>query len=212
MSVSLDKWLTRTHSKDVFEASHVYNEKLESYVDKRYRTSTSAMIPQDDVISMCLSKRLKSMLGNVQHIETEPLQVVRYEPEQRFRTHMDWFSEPRNKTYNPNMPYRPYNRLASVFAYLEDNCTGGETYFPEIQGVSAVADGEKFSILRDGGYGLLVRPRRGNAVFWNNLLPNGTGDPRLAHAALPVETGTKIGINLFSHYYLDAPMLGGSEE
>ncbi|KAH6648219.1 hypothetical protein BKA67DRAFT_579857 [Truncatella angustata] len=124
---------------------------------------------------------------------------------------MDWFGEPRNYTFAPNVTYRPWNRLVSIFAYLDDSCTGGETYFPDVQGISAVADGDKFS-RTDTGTGLLVRPKRRNAVLWNNLLNNGSGDSRVAHVGLPVHSGRKVGINLFSHYSLDAPMLGGDEE
>lgn len=169
-------------------------KRVLSVIDTRFRTSQSAMVPRDDIVGECLSQRMKSLLGNVQHIETEPIQIAKYEGGERFRIHMDWFDKPRNKTYIPDMPYRPYNRLASIFAYLDDDCTGGETYLPEIHGVSAVADG-------DTGAGLLVRPRKGNAVFWN----------RLAHAGLPVRSGRKIGINLFGHYYLDSLMVGGDQ-
>ncbi|KAF4334292.1 2OG-Fe(II) oxygenase family Oxidoreductase [Fusarium beomiforme] len=209
----LDVGLTiiSTFSRDKFEQSPVYDENLKTVVDRRFRTSQSAMVPKSDVVGKCLSRKMKSILGNIQHIDTEPIQIVKYEPNERFRIHMDWFDKPRNRTYSRNHPRRSYNRLASIFAYLDDSCTGGETYFPEVQGVSNVADGDKFS-RTESGKGLLVRPKRGNAVFWNNLLPNGTGDPRVAHAGLPVHSGRKIGINLFSHYYYDAPMLGGDEE
>ncbi|KAF5024431.1 hypothetical protein F66182_3517 [Fusarium sp. NRRL 66182] len=198
-------------SRDKFEQSPVYDENLKTVIDRRFRTSQSAMVQKNDTVGQCLSRRMKSILGNVQHIDTEPIQIVKYEPDERFHVHMDWFDKPRNRTYSREHPQRPYNRLASIFTYLDDNCTGGETYFPQVQGVSAVADGDKFS-RTESGKGLLVRPKRGNAVFWNNLLPNGTGDPRVAHAGLPVHKGRKIGINLFSHYYYDAPMVGGDEE
>jgi prolyl 4-hydroxylase len=198
-------------SKDRFRDSFVYNKNLESVIDLKYRTSQSTMISQDDTVALCLSQRMKSLLGNIQHIETEPIQVVKYEPSERFHMHMDWFDKPRNVTHNPTVPERSYNRLGSIFAYLNDDCTGGETYFPEVKGVSSSADGNKFS-RTESGQGLLVRPKRGNAVFWNNLLPNGTGDPRVAHAGLPVHRGRKIGMNLFSYYYYDSPLLGSDKE
>lgn len=186
----------------------MYNDNLESVRDTKYRTSSSAMVPADDPVASCLSNRMKSLLGNIQHIDTEPLQVVKYEPGQRFRLHQDWFHGPRNETYIKDRPFRAYNRLGSIFVYLEDECVGGETYFPEVRGVSSSADGKKFS-RTDTGMGLLVKPKRGNAVFWNNMLPNGTGDPRVLHAALPVKSGVKIGMNIFSYYYFDAPLVGG---
>lgn len=39
--------------------------------------------------------------------------------------------------------------------------------------------------------GVAVRPVRGTAVVWHNLLPDGTGDPRTLHAACPVLRGSK---------------------
>jgi len=95
--------------------------------------------------------------------------------------------------------------------YLQDNCTGGETYFPELQGVRPSTDEEKFS-RTECGKGLLFKPRRGSAVIWNNLFLNGSGDWRLAHASLPVKSGTKIGMNIFSVYYTDLPILGERDD
>lgn len=195
------------HRKDDFGPSVVYNKDLQSVLDRRYRTSQSAMVSRRDVVGECLAQRMKSLLGNFQREETEPIQVVKYEGGERFRVHMDWFDKPMNKTYNPDRPYRNYNRLGSIFAYLDDNCTGGETYFPELIGVSAAADGDKFSRAEDGR-GLLIKPRRGNAVFWNNLLANGSGNPMVAHASLPIKSGRKVGINLFSYYFFDSAMVG----
>ena len=45
-------------------------------------------------------------------------------------------------------------------------------------------------------------------MVWKNLHMNGTGDSRLLHASLPAKSGRKIGMNLFSLYYLDTPMVG----
>ena len=153
---------------------------------------------------------MRSLLGNVQHAEIESLQIVKYQQGgDRFRMHTDWFDPPTSlKDGDSN---RQSNRLGSVFAYLEDDCTRGETFFPELPGVSPTADGDKFA-LPDGGKGLLVKPRRGNAVFWNNLHANGSGDLRTAHAGLQVEAGVKIGLNIWSSYFFDLPMVGGGED
>jgi prolyl 4-hydroxylase len=152
---------------------------------------------------------MKALLGNIQHEDTEPLQLVRYDGGERFRLHQDWINPTKAETFNPEYPIRPYNRLVSSFIYLEDNCTGGETYFPEVTGVGPEADGSKFS-RTESGKGLLVKPRRGNAVLWKTLHMNGTGDSRLLHASLPVRSGRKTGMNLFSLFYVDAPMIGGT--
>lgn len=52
--------------------------------------------------------------------------------------------------------------------------------------------------------GVTFRPVQGNAVYWDNLLPrtagdeSRTGDPRTLHAGLPVVTGEKIGMNIWT--------------
>ncbi|KAJ8131025.1 hypothetical protein O1611_g2600 [Lasiodiplodia mahajangana] len=74
--------------------------------------------------------------------------------------------------------------------------------------MTETADGSKFA-LADGDTGLLVKPRLVNAVVWNNLNPKWTKDERTAHSGLPVESGTKVGLNIWSRYFLDEIMVGG---
>ncbi|KAK7744407.1 hypothetical protein SLS62_010197 [Diatrype stigma] len=51
----------------------------------------------------------------------------------------------------------------------------------------------------DGG--VAFAPMSGNALFWVNLFPNGTGDPRTIHAGLPVESGRKTAMNIWPRKY-----------
>lgn len=206
MSVRSPPTDNTSHSKDGFVDSMVYLPNGKSVVDKTYRTSKSAMIPRSDPVSRCLDARMKSLLGNIQHEGTEQLQLVRYGVGEEFVLHNDWLENPRH-VGGPDGTERLYNRLASLFVYLEDDCVGGETYFPQVASVGPTADGTKFSRSADGE-GLLVRPRRGNGVFWNTARMNGTGDERMYHAGLPVESGVKTGMNLFGLYFLDTPIIG----
>ena len=218
------------HRKDNFQTAHVFagSAGFQEVVNETMRRSQSTTLPKDDPVCRCLSARLQSLLGNVQHSEVEALQVVKYNAGgDHYRTHTDWFDAPKYDylSSSPSSPSldmgkdeeetskmknsRPSNRLASIFAYLTDCERGGETYFPHLRSVVDTADGEKYA-LTDGDTGLLVRPRRGSAIFWNNLhVSNGTGDERTAHAGLPVGEGTKIGLNIWSRYFLDRPLVGG---
>ncbi|KAI0022358.1 2OG-Fe(II) oxygenase family oxidoreductase [Xylariomycetidae sp. FL0641] len=205
----VDHLLYKTEGK--FEPSYVYEQKedeenLSSVVNTTWRTSTSAMLPKSDVVYHCLSSRLQSLLGAYQHPMTERLQIVKYEGGERFRMHSDYLPVHMEEKLKDGSS-RLYNRLVSVFAYLGDDCEGGETYFPDIPSVGPNADGDKFA-RTNTGMGLLVKPKKGNAVLWWNVHQNGTGDERLSHAGLPPMSGTKIGLNLFGIYYPDFPLLG----
>jgi prolyl 4-hydroxylase len=195
-------------SADDFEPSMVWDQNLSPSVDVQIRSSRTAHVPSIDPIAKCLRSRIGSLLGNLQHIDTDQIQIVRYDPNEQIRLHCDWFSKKLPETTDSDpTPHRAYNRLSTLFAYLQDDCSGGETYFPELPSVSANADTDKFS-RSDTGTGLLVKPKKGNAVFWMNMHMNGTGDRRVLHAGLPVHSGRKIGLNIFSRYYSDSPIIG----
>lgn len=152
---------------------------------------------------------MQKLLGNLQHQHVESLQLVKYSTTgDTFRLHTDWMDELRNEILDANGNPRLSRRLGTVLVYLEDECEGGETFFPDITGVSETADEDKFSMV-DDGEGLLVRAKRGNGVFWNNLHANGSGDTRVTHAGLPVQSGTKIALNIWSTYFIDSPLVGG---
>lgn len=181
---------------------------LTSEVKVEQRRSETAHVPENDKVSQCITRRTKSLLGNLQHEEVMEIQLLRYDTGGQFRLHHDWFSFVANKrNVSKSAPDRDFQRLGTIFVYLNEECVGGETYFPHIRGVAADADGEKFS-RTDTGEGLLVKPRRGNAVFWNNLHLNGTGDPRVLHSGMPLESGVKLGLNIWSTYFLDSPLIG----
>jgi hypothetical protein len=73
------------------------------------------------------------------------------------------------------------NRIATWLFYESDVEQGGATVFPVL--------------------GVGVRPVKGSAVFWHNLLRNGDGDTRTKHAACPVLVGNKWGEALESTRY-----------
>lgn len=182
------------------------------------RTSSSAGLPRDDPAVICVLRRTRTFLGTMLRDgwdEMGPPQLVRYSSGQRFNVHHDWFEVPQRAVDGD----RRWNRVASFFAILQDNCTGGETHFPYAKGITPSSpQGEpiwqggvedqigKQQAVRplwreheDGG--LAFRPVAGNAIFWVNLHPNGTGDPRTNHAGLPLESGQKTAMNIWPRQY-----------
>ena len=209
------------------------------------RTSSSAGLPRDNPAVVCVLARARAFLGTMLRDgwdEMGPVQLVRYRAGQRFNTHFDWYDVPR--WANDNSP-RTWNRVASFFAILQDNCTGGETHFPHVKGIAAPSSfgekmwdgrgamddgiGEEDSAAAEGKAegdeeaavpqlqpqsklllpfwrehedgGLAFRPVAGNAVFWVNLFPNGTGDERTLHAGLPLGEGLKTAMNIWPRQY-----------
>lgn len=188
--------------------------------DSNVRTSSSAPLPASDEVVSCVLARARSFLGpGVLREGRDDMgspQMVRYAAAgQRYDVHADWFARPRMDAGDAERGRRRlYNRVATVFAVLESNATaGGETWFPRV--VTAADQGEDGGGERDEGQaeqkgqqpaplwrvhedgGLAFRPVPGNALFWVNLLPNGTGDARVVHAGLPIVDGVKTGMNIW---------------
>lgn len=103
-----------------------------------------------------------------------------------------------------------YNRLSSFFAYVDvhDEMTGGGTNFPFLNAPKPSPAGEKWCDFKDCNEpwenGVTFRPIAGNAVFWMNMIDDGTGkviligDERVLHAGLPVTSGGKVGMNIWT--------------
>lgn len=126
---------------------------------------------------------------------------------ERHDFHYDWFEYPPRL----NDGEITCNRASSFFVYLGGNATGGETYFPELPAVPPGGDGSKFVRTNsEDGLGLAVRPRKGNAIFWMNLHANNTGDTRVRHAALPVKSGIKHGMNILMKRCFKTPPGGAN--
>lgn len=183
-------------------------------VDTPDRTSSSAGLPLRDPTVHCVLARARDFMGTMMRAEDEmgPPQLVRYTAGQQFNIHHDWYDTPQ-RAYDGSR--RTFNRVASFFAILEDDCTDGETYFPHVAGYPvhgryrrAVEDAQSrgwkesnptWREHKDGG--LAFRPVRGNALFWVNLHANGTGDERTVHAGLTVGEGLKTAMNIWPRQF-----------
>lgn len=79
----------------------------------------------------------------------------------------------------PPLVHGQPSRFATMLFYLNDDMEGGETSFPAW-------------LNAETGSPLMVKPERGKAVLFYNMLPDGNYDERSIHAAMPVKKGEKV--------------------
>ena len=96
----------------------------------------------------------------------ENLHVIKYLPGGEYKNHWDYFHEG-----DERIESQGGNRVYSFLFYLNDNFTGGETFFPQ--------------------FNRTVVPEKGKLLFWNNLNPDGSRKHNSEHAGLPVKEGEK---------------------
>lgn len=159
------------------------------------RTSDSCFLPSNDTVVSLVKQRAKDFLGGIPYDGIEAVQLVRYIEGQKVDLHFDWYQRqlPVSKRTG-----KRYNRLASFFIYVIADCTGGETWFPNITTSSSFQTDRTTPVeTLDHGNGLALKARAGSGVFWMNLTNGTVGNTKTLHAGLPVKSGTKIGMNIW---------------
>jgi prolyl 4-hydroxylase len=109
---------------------------------------------------------------------SESIQAQRYEVAQQFKAHFDFFTA--GSAYQQSGPELG-NRTWSFMVYLNEGMGGGGTKFHAIDHV--------------------FQPRKGQALFWNNLYPNRKPNPDTMHSGEPVTAGHKIIITQWFREY-----------
>jgi prolyl 4-hydroxylase len=161
------------------------------------RTSSYIVIPgeAEDNTASCVRERAESFLGFIPNVGLEELQIGRTQQGEHHALHWDYLLDPK-----PDDSGVVCNRAASFFVFLSNVEEGGETYFPFLEPPAGSNMDEK-KFLRPVGedsLGLMVRPVKGNAIFWMNMYSNGTLDERSMHAGMQVINGTKYGMNILA--------------
>lgn len=146
-----------------------------------YRTSSSCNFSAYDPFIARLTQRIDTLLG-YDGTCGETLQGQRYEPGQEYKLHCDHF--PGIAHYWPAMRETGGQRCWTAMAYLCDVDAGGETMFPRLD--------------------VMIPPRRGTLLIWNNMGPNGQPNGETVHAARPVERGVKY---VLTKWYRERPWL-----
>ncbi|CEL97705.1 unnamed protein product [Vitrella brassicaformis CCMP3155] len=193
---------------DEFQRSFTQDLENEELVYDECRTSTYTHLPKcGSTVIRNIERRAADCVG-LPHENVEPLQLLSYAPGQYFDIHHDagrlegdvdavglklpgaasggrsredfQDSPPDIRVVMPDAFAEEPRRILTAFVYLTSlpDSAGGETDFPLIN--------QRF------------HPRRGRALFWSNLFPDGTADPRVVHQARPTLDGhRKMGMNVW---------------
>lgn len=184
-------------SLPLYEPSLVWNGG-HSAVDPTVRVSDNALLPRDTTVR-CIERRALAFQGWRSQAWVERLRTQRYGPGGHYTHHFDHAGTERTTGRG---------RISSFMVYVGDECTGGGTEFPrllrpigeewckfiECQDSAAAKD----DLAQPAQVGVTFKPRAGNAVFWENLRSDGTGYEDIWHAGLPVRTGEKVGLNIWT--------------
>jgi prolyl 4-hydroxylase len=134
------------------------------------RTNTTAVFTllDCDLVMQLVRLRIAHAAG-VTFECLEPAEVLHYNPGETYRPHVDFF-HPSLPNFAEEMRVKG-QRVKTCLVYLNEDLDGGETEFPRI--------------------GIKFRGRAGEALVFENVLANGTGDMNTLHTGLPPTRGEK---------------------
>ncbi|XP_042482571.1 prolyl 4-hydroxylase 1-like isoform X2 [Macadamia integrifolia] len=115
----------RAIARPRLKISNVVDRKTGKGVKSGVRTSSGMFLSPEErkyPIIQAIERRI-SIYSQIPEENGEHIQVLRYEKNQFYQPHYDFFSDPFNVQ-------RGGQRIATMLMYLTDDVEGGETYFP----------------------------------------------------------------------------------
>lgn len=146
------------------------------------RTNSSYWIDLDKYELMKqIAIRISKTIGLSNYRNFENFQVIHYLKNQEYKYHYDAYDKTEVEKYRQYCSERG-NRLMTVLCYINDVEKGG---------------GTGFDSLSDGSEELIVEPKKGRMVVFQNVHLDGTLHTKSRHAGLPIEEGEKWAFNLW---------------
>jgi prolyl 4-hydroxylase len=142
--------------------------------DQIYRRA-AALLQIDE--SLLQASSMGDDLHAHQHATAESLQIVNYQQGQSYSAHHDFVYPPVSHRLQPT-------RFATLLFYLNDDFEGGRTVFPR-------------AVNAHHHEGISIKPVRGTAVLFYNMLPDGNVDDLSQHTGEAVVSGEKFIGNLW---------------
>jgi prolyl 4-hydroxylase len=179
--LTLDSFMTSEEADEVLKAGSVsgtaFARSQAGDGVQAARTSSTAWCKgkclQNPTVR-AIEERVSTLMGGIPMENAEPMQVLRYDEGQFYKVHHDQNS-PRSSAWGP--------RMFTMFMYIGDGYSGGETHFPRLN--------------------LTIPPGKGRACVWTSVLDSDPyqRDDRTDHESLPVTSGVKYGVNYWIHMY-----------
>ena len=145
----------------------------------KYRVSKTGWLEDyESEVIHGISKRISRLTGlDTSFQAAEEMQVANYGIGGHYEPHWDHAINPKASILKLNKG----NRIATFLIYMSDVESGGYTVFMKANAI--------------------VKPSKGDAVFWYNLRRSGAGNSVTRHAACPVIIGSKWVSNKWIHSY-----------
>lgn len=168
-----------------YKPSTIFTGSEESF-DATVRNSSKALLPRDTTVQ-CIEYRAREFQGWRPDVYIERLWAQKYNAGGHYTYHFDWSGD----------LGRRGGRISTFMVYLDDECTGGGTKFPRLQKPPGAVWCDVLDC--EDPEGITFKPVKGNAVYWENYKPDGKGFDETWHAGLPVKSGVKVGLNIWSY-------------
>ncbi|XP_028838594.1 prolyl 4-hydroxylase subunit alpha-2 isoform X2 [Denticeps clupeoides] len=157
--------IIKTLARPKLARAKVVDHSTGNKYSTEFRVSKSAWLAEDeDPVVVHVTQRVADVTG-LDMASAEILQVANYGIGGQYEPHFD------SKLTGDTEFELKGGRIATVLIYMSDVEIGGATVFPAI--------------------GAALKPQKGSAVVWFNLLQNGEEDANTLHAACPVFVGNK---------------------
>lgn len=188
------EYIVQKVNGQVFKSGVQLKDADKGRTAKEFRTSSQQWLPtdNDDLLSV-VDARIQN-LTRVPIIHAEHIQVLRYDIDEHYSAHHDYF-DPKDYAKDPNtlrmVQHGAKNRLATVFFYLTDVEEGGATNFPRAGGGPQPHD------FFDCSKGFSSYPKKNKVIIFYSMRPDGEMDPYSLHGGCDVKKGLKWSANFW---------------
>lgn len=170
---TLNRLLTPEECDYIISRGAPYLKRAQVAGGLTHDVRTNTMAPFGLIESDALVQSIDELIAracNLPPEQGENLNLLHYAPGQQFGAHCDWI--------DPNPPNRAQElalsgqRVKTLIVYLNEGFDGGETVFPRV--------------------GWRFKGKRGDALMWDNVMPDGTPDPRTLHEGTSPRSSDKF--------------------